>query len=194
MEYSCVDCGLNGCRRPDGQHPAFCPATGFDLEHEQWLGERLADPENRRVVEAAAASAGTAFDNKLSRLEETILFARGIGVRKIGIAGCVSLASEVRNAGKALRAAGFEVVGAICKMGTITHADLDLHVGRKPDSVLCNPIYQAQVLNKEQTDLNVLIGLCAGHDTLFIKHSEALCTVLAVKDFKYDHHSVLALR
>ena len=194
MEYSCVDCGLNGCRRPDGQHPAFCPATGFDLEHEQWLGERLADPENRRVVEAAAASAGTAFDNKLSRLEETILFAKGIGARKIGIAGCVSLASEVRNAGKALRAAGFEVVGAICKMGTITHADLDLHVGRKPDSVLCNPIYQAQVLNKEQTDLNVLIGLCAGHDTLFIKHSEALCTVLAVKDFKYDHHSVLALR
>ena len=194
MEYSCVDCGLNGCRRPDGRHPAFCPAAGFDLEHEPWLGERLADPENRRVVEAAASSAGTAFDNKLSRLDETVLFAKGIGARKIGIAACVSLASEARSAGKALRAEGFDVVGAICKMGTITHADLDLHVGRKPDAVLCNPIYQAQVLNGEQTDLNVLIGLCAGHDSLFIKYSEALCTVLAVKDFKYDHHSVLALR
>ena len=194
MEYSCVDCGLNGCRRPDGNHPAFCPASGFDLENETWLSERLADAENRRVVEAAAVSAGTAFDDKLSRLEETFLFAKGMGARKIGIAACVSLAPEARAAVKAFRAEGFDVVGAICKMGTITHADLDLHVGRKPESVLCNPIYQAKVLNDAHTDLNVVIGLCAGHDSLFIKHAEALCTVLAVKDWANDHHSVLALR
>ena len=194
MEHSCVDCGLNGCRKPDGPHPAFCPANGFDLENETWLQERLAEPENRCAIEAAAVSAGRAIDDKLSRLEETVVLAKGLGVKKIGVAACVSLAPEARAAAKALRAEGFDVVGAICKMGTITHADLDLHVGRKPESVLCNPIYQAKVLNDERTDLNVVIGLCAGHDSLFIKYADALCTTLVVKDWKYDHHSVLALR
>ena len=194
MEYSCVDCGLNGCRRPDGQHPPFCPANDFDLTSEVWLREQFSEAENRKVIEAAAVSAGRAFDDKLSRLEETFIFAHGIGAKKIGIAACVSLAAEARAAGKLFRAEGFQVVGAICKMGTVTHADLDLHVGRKPESVLCNPIYQAKVFNDEHTDLNVIIGLCAGHDSLFIKYSDALCTVLTVKDFKYDHHSVQALR
>ena len=55
-------------------------------------------------------------------------------------------------------------------------------------------IYQAKLLNDEHTDLNVLIGLCAGHDSLFLKHAEALSTVLVAKDFKNDHKSVCALR
>ncbi len=194
MEYSCIDCSLNGCRKPDGKHPKFCLANDFELESEAWLTERLADAENRRIIESAAASAGKASDNKLSRLEESIEFAKGLKVKKIGIAACACLAAEARAAAKVYRAHGFEVIGTICKIGTITHADLDLHVGRKPQSVLCNPIYQAKVLNDEKTDLNVIIGLCIGHDSLFMKYSEALCTVLTIKDFKFDHYSARALR
>ena len=47
-----------------------------------------------------------------------------------------------------------------------------------------NPIYQAEKLNEHDTDFNVVIGLCVGHDSLFINHSKAPCTVLSVKDRK----------
>ena len=139
MERSCIDCGLNGCTRVGGQRPPFCLGEGFDLQSETWLSERLADPEILRVVEAAAASAGRAYDEKLSRLDETIVFAHNIGARKIGIAACVSLAPEAREAARILRESGFEVVGVICKIGSVTNADLDLHAGRRPEAVLCTP-------------------------------------------------------
>jgi len=47
---------------------------------------------------------------------------------------------------------------------------------------MCNPIGQAFFLNKAKTDLNIILGLCVGHDALFIKYSEVPVTVLAVKD------------
>ena len=58
---------------------------------------------------------------------------------------------------------------------------------------MCNPIMQAEVLNKEGTDLNIVIGLCVGHDSLFYKHSDALCTTLVTKDRVLAHNPVAAL-
>ncbi|HHT71048.1 MAG TPA: DUF1847 domain-containing protein, partial [Firmicutes bacterium] len=56
-----------------------------------------------------------------------------------------------------------------------------------------NPIGQAMALNKSQTDLNIILGLCVGHDTLFIKYSQAPVTVLAVKDRVLGHNPMAAL-
>ena len=36
---------------------------------------------------------------------------------------------------------------------------------------MCNPIFQAKMLNEAKTDLNVVVGLCVGHDSLFYKYS-----------------------
>lgn len=193
---SCVDCALNTCGKKEGDRfPAFCPTKDFSLDSERELNELMQDDLNRRMFVSAAHSAHVGYREKLSRLDETILFARGIEARKIGIAACISLSSEARFAAKALRTAGFEVFGVICKTGHLTCADCGIPLeGRSPDTALCNPIYQAQMLNAEHTDLNVVIGLCAGHDALFMKHADAPCTVMIVKDFKYDHHSVLGLR
>jgi uncharacterized metal-binding protein len=52
----------------------------------------------------------------------------------------------------------------------------------------CNPMGQATILNKENTDLNIVIGLCVGHDTLFYKHSTAPVTTLVVKDRILAHN------
>jgi len=46
----------------------------------------------------------------------------------------------------------------------------------------CNPVGQALVLNERQTELNVIMGLCLGHDILFQQFSEAPVTTLVVKD------------
>lgn len=37
-------------------------------------------------------------------------------------------------------------------------------------------------MNQEGTQLNFIYGLCVGHDTLFIRHSEAPVTYVACKD------------
>jgi len=48
-------------------------------------------------------------------------------------------------------------------------------------------------LNKSKTDLNILLGLCVGHDSLFIKYSDAPITVLAVKDRVMGHNPLAAV-
>lgn len=195
IKPSCVDCALNTCRNKDEGFPQFCPTKDFDLQDQTALVELMHEEQNERMFQSAAHSSHVGYQEKLSRLDETILFARGYGARKIGIAACISLAAEARFAAKALRAEGFEVVGAICKVGRLMCEDFDVpRENRSPQTALCNPIYQAQLLNAEQTDLNVVIGLCVGHDALFLKHADAPCTVLTVKDFKHDHNSVIALR
>ena len=46
----------------------------------------------------------------------------------------------------------------------------------------CNPVLQAEVLNHEGTELNIVVGLCVGHDSLFYRHSDAPVTTLVAKD------------
>jgi uncharacterized metal-binding protein len=58
---------------------------------------------------------------------------------------------------------------------------------------MCNPVLQAMILNEEQTDFNILLGLCVGHDSLFIKYGKAPCTVLAVKDRLLGHNPLAAI-
>ena len=53
---------------------------------------------------------------------------------------------------------------------------------------ICNPIAQAKILNSKHTDLNVICGLCVGHDTLFIQHSAAPVTYVIVKDRVSGHN------
>ncbi|MGB2817007.1 MAG: DUF1847 domain-containing protein, partial [Burkholderiaceae bacterium] len=42
-------------------------------------------------------------------------------------------------------------------------------------------------------ELNVIMGLCVGHDSLFIKHSIGLVTTLVTKDRVLAHNPVGAL-
>jgi uncharacterized metal-binding protein len=58
---------------------------------------------------------------------------------------------------------------------------------------MCNPIAQAEVLNTEKVDLAIMLGLCIGHDTLFIKYCRVPMTVLAVKDRVTGHNPLAAL-
>jgi uncharacterized metal-binding protein len=190
---SCVDCVTNSCRARDGAFPSFCLMDGFDLEDARTLSAELGKPEVHEFVEDAAQNASYSYANELSRIEETINFARRSGYTKIGIAACTSLVAEARMAARIFRAQGFEVFGAMCKVGSLSRPDLGIEEGN-PDSVLCNPIYQAQLINERHVDLNVIIGLCVGHDSLFMKYADAPCTVLVTKDYRFDNCAVRGLR
>ena len=46
---------------------------------------------------------------------------------------------------------------------------------------------QALLLNDAKTDLNILMGICVGHDALFCKYSNAPAVTLVAKDFMTVH-------
>ena len=58
---------------------------------------------------------------------------------------------------------------------------------------MCNPITQAKLLNWAKTDFNILLGLCIGHDSLFLKYVKGLTTIFAVKDRVTGHNPFAAL-
>jgi len=55
-------------------------------------------------------------------------------------------------------------------------------ISSERQEVMCNPAGQARLLNDAKTQLNVLCGLCVGHDAIFSKVSEAPVTTLIAKD------------
>lgn len=153
----------------------------------------IEDEENSRFMHAAAQ---VEYENycKMTRIEEIAEFARKINAQTLGIATCVGLISEARTAAKFFRHKGFEVYGIACKVGaqpkTKLGIDIDCQVVGKN---ICNPIMQAKLLNEKKTNLNIVIGLCVGHDSLFYKYSDALCTTLVTKDRVLGHNPAAAL-
>ena len=198
FEKSCVNCGRYHCDQLDSDWPDFCMTTNNPQEFfDEALDEYRNDPMTRKIFQAAAECEGL-YHSVLTRVEEVALFAHKIGAKKIGIATCMGLRHETQLFTKVLKAKGFDSVFAvICKVGGIDKTsvgipeDVKVHPGCHES--LCNPIVQAKILNAQQTDLNVIVGLCVGHDTLFIKHSEAPVTYLIVKDRVLAHNPAGAL-
>ncbi len=58
----------------------------------------------------------------------------------------------------------------------------------------CNPILQAEMLNRAGAQVNIIVGLCVGHDMLFTKNSNALVTTFIVKDRLLDHNPIKGLK
>lgn len=125
-------------------------------------------------------------NGKLNRLEEIVLFAKKMKFRKLGIAFCIAMKKEAEMLAKFLQNEKnfqFEVYSVCCKIGGINKKDIKT-VNRLDgrEEITCNPCAQAHVLNRQGTDLNILLGLCVGHDMMFQKESNAFCTTLLVKD------------
>jgi uncharacterized metal-binding protein len=130
---------------------------------------------------------------KLTRLEELREFAKKMGYDRLGIAFCIGLSDESRILTEILRK-DFKVTSVCCKACGIEKERFNLEkINAKRQEAMCNPIGQAMIFNKEKTDLNIIVGLCIGHDILFTKHSEAPVTTLIVKDRVLGHNPVAAL-
>ncbi|MFX0196623.1 MAG: DUF1847 domain-containing protein [Candidatus Hodarchaeota archaeon] len=154
------------------------------------------NPDIRKLSQAAARVEATGYC-KWSRVEEVMEFARRLNVNKLGIAFCIGLRREATTLAKIFEANGFEVASILCQSGSIPKEEIGISDEEKirPGSYenVCNPVGQANVLNAEKTGLNVIVGLCVGHDSLFIKHSQAPVTCLVAKDRVLAHNPVAAL-
>jgi uncharacterized metal-binding protein len=116
-------------------------------------------------------------------MEELIRFCKATKYNKLGLAFCIGLAEEAKIVTEMLEAKGFRVESVCCKCGGLDKETYDVpKVKEEKIEILCNPIGQAELLNKAKVDLNIELGLCVGHDILFHKYAKAPVTVFAVKD------------
>ncbi|MCW2276655.1 DUF1847 domain-containing protein [Heliophilum fasciatum] len=195
---SCSDCGVLNCARPaEGTFPAFCLTTAITAtEREELKTLYQEDPAIARLTKAAAEVEGTYY-GRLTRVEEIVAFAKRIGAKKIGLATCIGLSQEAKVFARILAINGLENYSVLCKVGAIDKTEIGIPESMKVNQgcheSLCNPVMQARLLNREKTDLNVIIGLCVGHDSMFIKYSEAPVTTLIVKDRVLGHNPAAAL-
>jgi uncharacterized metal-binding protein len=156
----------------------------------------FAQHASRQEAGAYARSEGLARPT-LTRVEEVCAFAGRAGFSHLGVAFCAGLIHEAATLDRILSARGFAVTSAVCKVGGVAKEELGLGEGDKVRpgcfEAMCNPVAQAELLNRAGTELNILLGLCVGHDALFLRHASAPCTVLAVKDRVLGHNPLAAL-
>lgn len=199
---SCTDCSIYNCKSRSKQFPGFCLTTKDNEGHLiaddiEEIKLYLQGDEQDAVVARASAQVEGLFYGKLTRVEEIIEFANRICAKKIGIATCAGLIEEAKIFAEILKAKGLESYSAICKVGSVDKTEIGILEEHKirpgTHESMCNPILQARILNYQKTDLNVVIGLCVGHDSLFTKYSDALVTTLVTKDRVTGHNPVAAL-
>jgi uncharacterized metal-binding protein len=194
------------CRTPKGKGPAFCPTRrrGRTIVKANREYDKPGIREFARLasVQEAECYAGRevkpyVYHPTKPRIQEICEFAAKMGYKKLGLAFCGGLAEEALTLTRVLEVQGFEVVSVICKAGRTpkeaigVRDDEKIRVGEFES--MCSPIAQAMILNEEGTDLNILLGLCVGHDSLFMRYSKAFCTVAVVKDRVLAHNPCAAL-
>ena len=178
----CAQCGHKNCYKI-GQN---CLGWSVEDVKEQYHGRDL------EMMQAAACTEGRYY-LKLTRLEESVEFAKLLGTKKIGLAFCIGLAEEAKLI-EAYFAKFFEVHSVCCKVCAVEKNHLGLEpIKAGAKEVMCNPKVQAAVLNKEATELNFTVGLCVGHDMLFTSASAAPVSCLVAKDRVMAHNPLGAI-
>ena len=194
------------CKKEDGKAPKWCSTVLYDGTKDEACAEMAGDPELMRFareasLQEAACYAPSPYDpNKRQplkpRIMEIIEFANRMGYHRLGVAFCLGLLAEAKALCEILDSHGFEVVSVCCKVGRVDKTFLGLSEEEKifPGlEPMCNPVTQAMILNEEKTEFNLMMGLCVGHDSLFLKYVEAPVTVVAVKDRLLGHAPLNAL-
>lgn len=193
--FGCTDCRMQGCAKGTGEYPATCPTAAMDADQIEAVSRAYEEDGLAASIMAAASAVSTeAFAKRWSRVEETLEFLERMEWKRIGIASCSGLAEEASIFARILRLRGFEPYGIACKVGAVPKSRFDA-----PESccdfgtISCNPLMQAKLLAEADTEANVVMGLCVGHDMIFNAHSHAPVTTLVAKDRALFHNPVGAL-
>ena len=174
-EVQCVYCAVGACTDDVSKTPKFCPRRNAAEALEKAEEIRTTDPGAKKIADVAR-SVETEGYRVWPRVQELIEFSKRMGIEKLGIAFCVGLKEETTQLAKILESHGFSLSTVQC---TVNGG--------------CNPVGQALTLNQQKTDLNIIMGLCMGHDILFSRFSEAPVTTLVVKDRAMCHNPAAPL-
>ena len=206
----CASCGSAArdriCMSEEGNPGKGCPTlTGKDTLEK--ANKKYADRATYNFAKQASIQEADCYVNRdeqpyvmqpsKTRIVEICEFAHKMGYKKLGIAFCLGLAGEAKTVEAIFETKGFEVASVCCKAGRTSKDLIGIEekdkIYRGTDGAMCNPIFQADALNESGVELNVLLGLCVGHDALFFQHSSVPTTVLAVKDRVTGHNPLAAI-
>jgi uncharacterized metal-binding protein len=207
-EGKCAACKVANkvCRAPGGQNPAFCSTALYPGALAKAAAE-YEKPDIGEFARQAAVQEGSGYIDReaeprylfpvKTRIQELIEFSRRMGYRRLGLAFCGGLHREAAVVAQIFETHGLEVVSVVCKVGGVEKDAIGVKPSEKVKigtyEAMCNPIAQAEILNEAGTDFNIILGLCVGHDSLFIKYSQAMVSVLAVKDRALGHNPLAAV-
>ena len=145
--------------------------------------------EEKQMMKASSATESRNY-MQMTRLEESVYFAKEMGVKKVGIAFCIGLRNEARFVAQYFKNQGFAVESVCCKVCSVDKDLLELEKIKKGSiEAMCNPKTQAKILNEAKTELNFIVGLCVGHDMIFTKACEAPVSSIITKDRVLAHNS-----
>jgi uncharacterized metal-binding protein len=206
----CASCGHDVarkiCMHEDGLSSKGCPTLVYDDVFAE-ADKEYDRSEIREFARQASRQEAACYANRhqrpyvmqptKTRIVEIYEFAEKMNYKRLGLAFCAGLAREAGIVAEILEARGFEVVSVLCKAGRTSKDRIGIKDAEKiyqgTEEAMCNPIFQAKLLNHAKTDFNVLMGLCVGHDSIFFKYAEAPTTVLAVKDRVTGHNPLAAI-
>jgi uncharacterized metal-binding protein len=208
----CAQCPTGACfptskadERPSLEKaPNFCPMRNMQDALDKAAAE-YKKPEVREFARLASIQEFECYEQMPDgrkpvnpRIFELIEFANKCGYKKLGIAFCGGLKDEARTLTGILQNKGFDVVSVRCKVGAVAKEEIGIKpeekiVGAEYYETMCNPIAQAEILNSAQVDLAIMLGLCIGHDTMFLKYCKVPVTVIAVKDRVTGHNPLAVL-
>jgi uncharacterized metal-binding protein len=205
---NCARCSRMVCRAGlVDKAPDNCPSRiKQDVIDE--ATEKCFSPDSRKFAYQASIQEGVGYARLphapnvpspiKSRLEEIIELSKRMGFERLGVAFCSGVKNEAEMLVSILEDRGFEVVSVCCKCGMVPKKELGIKreeqiQPEKEFETMCHPIAQAEILNEAETDFNIVLCLCVGHDALFLRNSKALCTVLAAKDRLFAHNPLAAL-
>ncbi len=195
------------CRNENGKAPEFCPTKNLADLSSRSLREYEDNPDIHEFARQASIQEGEGYQHRergyeqvrpgKTRIEEIMEFASRMGYRRLGLAFCIGLRNEAKSVEQLFVSRGFEVVSAVCKVGRTDKQEIGITKEQQIDpqvcEAMCNPILQAIILNEHQSEFNILLGLCVGHDSMFFRYAAAPTTVLAVKDRLLGHNPLAAV-
>lgn len=206
---SCAKCGIKAqekaCLVEKGKPSKSCPTIHQKTVLEK-AGEGYSSTGIREFARQASIQEAQCYINRDAgygrhpvkpRILEICEFAKKMEYKRLGFAYCGGLQEEAAAVNKILEAHGFEVISVICKVGCTPKEEIGIKEEQKVRigqfETMCNPLGQAELLNREESDFNIIMGLCVGHDSLFFSKAQAPTTVLAVKDRLLGHNPLAAI-
>jgi uncharacterized metal-binding protein len=207
---SCASCKLEmqkrSCMTDEGLSSKGCP-TVLQKELQNEANNEYKNQGVKEFAKNASLQEAECYANRherpyvmqptKTRIVEICEFAEKMKYKRLGLAFCAGLANEASIVRDIFFSKGFKVVSVVCKAGRTSKKSIGIKdeetIFQGTDESMCNPIYQAMLLNSEESEFNILLGLCVGHDSLFFKYAKAPTTVLAVKDRVTGHNPLAAI-
>jgi len=153
----CTRCTEKGCRV---SQPCTDRSIGYINQYHT--------EEVQAVTRAASMLMDDGRAGILNRLEEIVEYANLKGYRILGVAYCYGMEQEAGLLRDYLQKEGFKTVMVSCTVDGIP--ECEVNTTKAGQSVSCNPIGQANALNRSSAEFTILMGLCLGHDILIQKN------------------------